>query len=413
MVNELVRLANESPDAAAFEAGVLEHLQRRVGFDVAFVLARGTEAQPTTLGLGAGVIEHAVRRSKVYLEELLPVKRAALAARGVAVDTRVLGERRVRQTAYFRELGRGIGPRHAQLMAYVPLRGECVAALMLGRASGEFSDAQIETVESLLPELGVARGSFGFPVHFEPLRVPARSVLARGLDAVREAPPYVSLPLGDMSVQVRDRAGFREMVATRGNEQLVWTRAAVRDPSDSGWPYVELLHLAALQARARRCALFIGCGGAVALRQFARLYPGIALDVVEREPAVVELARQWYDLDAIPQLRVHVADGGAFVERAADGAWDIVIVDAFDSSRRSSAWAEPQFVAALRRVLRPGGAVAINLIGTLNAEGPVPEVVQALRGGFERLRVVPVMHGDEEYAPGALRNLVIVASRRG
>jgi len=203
------------------------------------------------------------------------------------------------------------------------------------------------------------------------------------------------------------------MVASRGDEQLVWTRAGLRDPSDSGWPYVELLHLAALQARSRQSALFIGLGGAVAVRQFARIYPGIALDVVESERAVVELARRWFEIDAIPRLSVHVADGSRFVEQAAAGSWDIVIVDAYDSSLGSRAWATPRFVAALRRVLRPGAAVAINVIGTLNGEGPVPEVVHALRAGFARLRILPVMHGDEAYAPEALRNVVIVASRSG
>jgi spermidine synthase len=413
MQSEFVRLANESFTAAVFEASALECLQRRLGFDVAFLSVRGAEAQPTTLGLGRDIIARAVQRSIVYFDELLPVKRAALAARGVAVDTRVLGERRVRQTAYFRELGQNIGARHAQLMAYVPLRGQHVAALMLGRASGAFSDSEIALVESLLPELGVARGSFGLPVVFPPLRAPERTALGRGVDALRGGSVLASVPLGDMTVQVRDRAGFREMVARRGAEQLVWSRAGLSDPSQSGWPYIELLHLAAIAARSRQRVLFIGCGGAVALRQFASVYPGIAIDLVEREPAVIELARQWYDLGAIPGLCVHVADGVEFVQRAPADSWDVVIVDAFDSSERTSAWADPRWFAALRRVLCSGGAVAINVIGTLDGVGPVPGIVRAAQSGFEQLRVVPVMLGDEEYRPSALRNVVIVASRRG
>jgi len=413
MQTELVRLANESPDAAAFEAGVLAHLQRQLGFDVAFFSVRGAEARPTTLGLGTDVIARAVQGGARYYEELLPVKQAALAARGVAVDTRVLGVQRVQQTAYFRELARGVGARHAQLMAYVSLRGRHVAALMLGRASGAFSDAEITALESLLPELGVARGSFGFPVVFPALRAPPRPALLRGVDALRGGPVHAALPLGDLLVQVRDRAGFREMVAQRGTEQLVWTRAALKDPTQSGWPYIELLHLAAVQAKSRQRALFIGCGGAVALRQFASVYPGIVLDLVEREPAVIELARQWYDLEAIPQLRVHVADGVEFVQRAAAGSWDVVVVDAFDSSDRTGTWAEPRWFSALQRVLRSGGAVAINVIGALSGAGPVRDVVRAAQECFERLRVVPVMVADEAYAPSALRNVVIVASRRG
>jgi SAM-dependent methyltransferase len=358
------------------------------------------------------VIARAVQRGAVYFEELLPVKRAALAARGVAVDTHVLGEQRVRRTAYFNELARSVGPRHTQLMAYVPLRGQIIAALMLGRARGGFSAAELRAVEALLPELGVARGSYGLPVAFEPLRVPARPALARGLDALRGYALYDEVQVGDMTVRVRDRAGYREMVAARGSEELVWTRAAVHDPGDSGWPYVELLHLAAIQARARTRALFIGCGGAVALRQFARVYPGIQLDLVEREAAVIELARRWYELEAIPGLSVHVADGCTFLEHAPASRWDVVVVDAFDSSEKSPAWGGPELVASLRRTLRPGGALAINVIGTLDGSGPVQQLTDALGPSFEELRIVPVMRAREAYAPGTLRNVVLVASSR-
>lgn len=92
MSPDLVRLAHEAHTATDFEAAVLALLQQRVGFDVAFFSMKGAEASPTAVGLDAGTIETAARGGPRYAAELLPVKRAALAARGVAVDTRVLGE---------------------------------------------------------------------------------------------------------------------------------------------------------------------------------------------------------------------------------------------------------------------------------------------------------------------------------
>jgi hypothetical protein len=66
---------------------------------------------------------------------------------------------------------------------------------------------------------------------------------------------------------VRDHQGFREMVARDGNSELVWTRVALKDSTVSGWPYVELFHLAPALARQCTRALFIGCGGGVGVRQ--------------------------------------------------------------------------------------------------------------------------------------------------
>jgi len=113
MTSELVELAHASADAVRVEACLLERLQQTVGCDVAFFSTRGAESRPSSLGLSEEIVARAVQRGAVYFEELLPVKRAALGAGGVAVDTHVLGEQRVRRTAYFNELARSVGPRHA------------------------------------------------------------------------------------------------------------------------------------------------------------------------------------------------------------------------------------------------------------------------------------------------------------
>jgi spermidine synthase len=419
MSADVVRLAHEAPTATGFEAAALELLQQQVGFDVAFFSVKGAEASPTAVGLDAALIDTAVRGGPRYAAELLPVKRAALAARGVAVDTRVLGERGVHHSAYYQDVARAVGGRHS-LMAYVPLRGKVVAAIMLGRCGGRygagsaFSDADIERVEALLPALGVARGSFGLPAIGEPLPMAPPSRLLGRLGSLWRPNVLATEHIGTTTLQVRDRDGFREMVACENGTELVWTRASLRDASTSGWPYVELLHIAALQPTARRRALFVGCGGGVALRQFASLYPGLALDLVEREARVVELARAWYGLDDIPGLTVHVAEGERFVQHAAASSWDVAVIDAFDAFDAGDV---PQtllrapFFAALRRSLRPGGALAVNVIGTLDGHGPVRDVGACLKRFFRRVRVVPVMQADEDYAPSALRNVVLIASK--
>lgn len=409
MSSQWIELAQEHDCPAAFDAAVLSQLQRQVGCDVAFLSVRGAEAQPAVLGLEAPLVQQAVRGMPVYHRELLPVKHTALRARNVAVDAHVLGEQGVRRTAYYRDLSRSVGQGHVQLMAYVALRGEVIALIMLGRASGGFSRSDVRVVEELLPALGVARASYPLPLSFPPL-APEPQGWRRWLPS--SVPRVLATrELGELRLTVRDRRGYRELVAADGAGELVWTRAALHDPARSGWPYIELLHLAAVRASARRRALFIGCGGAVVLRQFACAYPGIQLTLVEREPEVIALAREWYALGAIPRLEVIIGDGAAHVQQAAAGSWDVVVVDAFDASQNSSPWAQPAFVTGLQTALTAGGAVAINVIGTLVGPGPVRDVVLALSASFSDVRVVPVLATDEAYAPEALRNVVVIASQ--
>lgn len=409
MLGEIIESSQGSTSAAAFEAAVLELLQREIGFDVAYFSVKGRESRPTVMAIESPLVERAVAFGETYLRELAPVKRAALAARGVAVDTQVLGFARLRETRYFKELSASAGVQQS-LMAYVPWQGEVTAALMLGRA-GAFSEREVRRVESSLSAIGVGRAAFGLPWMSEPLRGAVRpSVLSR-LGLVRGSRPLASVPTPSGKLMVRDRGDFREMVAVAGGSELVWTRAALTDPSGSGWPYVDLFHVAAALAKRRERALFIGCGGGVALRQFASVYPGIDLDVVEREPAVVELARSWYGLDAIPGLTVHVADGVDFVARAPGSSWDVAVIDAYDTSELATGFTRRAFFAELRRILCPGGAVGVNLIGALDGSGPLPAVVRAARAELHDVRVVPVMVPDEDYAPHAPRNIVVVATK--
>ncbi|MEZ4445121.1 MAG: fused MFS/spermidine synthase [Polyangiaceae bacterium] len=210
---------------------------------------------------------------------------------------------------------------------------------------------------------------------------------------------------------VRDRAGQREMVAQDAEGEMVWTRVALDDPARSGWPYVDLLHLAATRARRRRRALFVGLGGGVAMRQFARTYPGIRLDVVERDPMVVALARAHFRLDDIPQLRVVVEDGARFVRRAPAAHWDVVVVDAYDAGRPAADMAQRPFFAALHRATRPGGAVAINLVSALDAPS-LGQLVHRLSRRFDDVRLAPVVVANERYRADARRNVVVTAVRR-
>jgi spermidine synthase len=221
-----------------------------------------------------------------------------------------------------------------------------------------------------------------------------------------------SIETSSGTLTVRDRDGFREMVATRaGGPELVWTRVELADATKSGWPYIDLFHLAAAAARQRRRALFIGAGGGVTLRQFASVYPNIELDVVEHDPAVIDLARRWFDLGAIRNLRVWLEDGADFVERAAAGRenrWDIAVIDAFDATAIAKPLTRRRFFSALRRVLEPGGAIALNLIAPLSAPSPLHPLLRTLETEFPRWRVVPVVSAHEDSLHDR-RNLVVIA----
>jgi spermidine synthase len=253
---------------------------------------------------------------------------------------------------------------------------------MLGRCGSTFSDEQLAIVEALAPRIAVAR----------------EHVHERIVDENRE-------------ISVRDRAGYREMVASDEDGDLVWSRAALDEPERSGWFYIDLLHLAAVRASHRRRFLFIGSGGGVSIRQFARVYPGAKLEVVESDERVVMLARRWFGLDAVPNLSMMVADGAAFLRSAPIETWDAIIIDAYDGSKLSRPFASRAFFADVRRTLRTGGGLAFNVIGSLGGSSDVQGIERAARAERLEVRLVPVLDPGEGYSPMAVRNVVLLGRR--
>lgn len=401
-----VALANDVPDASSFERATLDHLQRIVGFDAAFFAGKDDVA--TGIGVDGHELDAAIA-SGTFADELAPLKAFALARKGVAVDTQVLGEPRARALRYHRRFAAPIGGQHS-LLAFLRVRGNVTGALMLGRSGGTFSGEDIQRIEELLPQLAVARASFRLPWRGDRLPTPPSSATARLRQYLHGQHVHERSSERAPALLVRDRAGFREMVASDERGELVWSRSAIAEPERSGWFYLDLLHLAAVRAPSQRRFLFVGAGGGVSVRQFARLYPGATLDVVEPDARVIDLARRWFGLASVPNLTVTIDDGATFLRRAPSATWDAVIVDAYDGSKLASSLARRPFFADVRRSLRHGGGMAFNVIGSL-AGHEVRSIERAARAARLDVRLVPVLDPGESFSQDSIRNIVILGRR--
>ena len=160
---DVVALAQACADAGAFERALLPLLERSVGFDVAFFETKAAGRPPTVFGAAPAPLAPTAEQGARYEAELAPVKRAALARRGVAVDSEVLGLAAMRARSYYREQMAPVGGRHS-LLAYASLRGREVAGFILGRTGGRFANRDVAGLEELLPSIALAAASFAGPV---------------------------------------------------------------------------------------------------------------------------------------------------------------------------------------------------------------------------------------------------------
>jgi spermidine synthase len=86
------------------------------------------------------------------------------------------------------------------------------------------------------------------------------------------------------------------------------------------------------------------------------------------------------------------------------------VIDAYDAEQLATAFTRRSFFAALRRIVYPGGAMAFNLIGTLEANGPLSTLIRAASSEFKNLRILPVLDSEQHYQANALRNIVVIGT---
>lgn len=121
------------------------------------------------------------------------------------------------------------------------------------------------------------------------------------------------------------------------------------------------------------------------------------------------VARRWFFLPGDdPRLRLIHADARTFLNRQRE-QYDILLVDVFNSCYSIPFHLGTQEAfAAMRRALRPGGVLAMNVIAAV--EGEDGRLLRAIHAGLQRhFARVEVFCVTDPGHPGQLQNLMVLA----
>lgn len=155
----IAELACAHAGLAAFEASVLEQLERQIGCDVAFFCG-GDGVGEAALGLDPAVRPVAAQRWAEMSAECLEMLAPARQKGGVIVDSEWFGARLGRLTYHdvFMRPHRG----RTTLVAFLECRGVLSGELALGRCRGSspFSDADAAALRRLVPVLSLSRHAY-------------------------------------------------------------------------------------------------------------------------------------------------------------------------------------------------------------------------------------------------------------
>ncbi|MFI2350272.1 spermidine synthase [Streptomyces sp. NPDC019443] len=140
------------------------------------------------------------------------------------------------------------------------------------------------------------------------------------------------------------------------------------DPVHLSFEYQRRLgHVADLAAPPGRPlqVVHLGGGAFTLARYIAATRPRSTQQIIELDASLVQLVRKQLPLDPGARIRVRSADARAGLGKVPDDWADLVIADVFSGARTPAHLTSTEFLAEVRRVLKPGGHYAANL-----ADGP-------------------------------------------
>ena len=196
----------------------------------------------------------------------------------------------------------------------------------------------------------------------------------------------VSIPAADAQVLYEVYSAYHHIrVADEDNTRILYfdrdqqSLMSLQDPNAGGFEYADFFHVPVLFDPSMKRVLFIGLGGGTGPKSFVNNYPEMKVDVLEIDPEVVEVAKEFFQLPSSVRLRVQVGDGRVLLQRAA-GKYGAIMMDAYGTGPYGSYLpyhlATAEFFRIAWNKLDNGGCLVYNAVGV--HEGLDADVIRDL-----------------------------------
>jgi spermidine synthase len=202
-------------------------------------------------------------------------------------------------------------------------------------------------------------------------------------------------------IVIEDAAGLRTLLFERGGARQSVVK--VGDPDHIELPYARTALVALALPEKLHRMLVVGLGGGTLPSFLRRHYPDAAIDVVEIDPGVLDIAKKMFEFREDDRLKVHIADGRRFIEAARPPFYDVIILDAFGSDSIPYHLTTEEFLQGVRRALAPGGVAVGNVWGRSHNR-LYDSMLRTYRQVFEELMILDV--------PGDVNKIFLGLPRR-
>ena len=108
--------------------------------------------------------------------------------------------------------------------------------------------------------------------------------------------------------------------------------------------------------------LIIGVGGGTLPTTLSSMFPTAEIHAIEIDPAVINVAKKYFDFKPGRNIAVYEEDGRVFVKRAIKKGYkyDLVLLDAYDHEYIPEHLLTKEFLEEVKSIILPGGVLSAN-----------------------------------------------------
>jgi spermidine synthase len=175
---------------------------------------------------------------------------------------------------------------------------------------------------------------------------------------------YEGQTLCGLARVTQDRDGIRTLRFGKNGP-----RQSIVKPGDLnylGLPYTKSAMIGLAFAQHIDRVLVIGVGGGSIPMFLRKYYPSAHIDVVDIDPQIIALAKQYFNFSENHSLCSHAQDGRAFIENV-QKPYDLIFLDAFTATGMPKHLATKEFLLAMKNALNASGAIITNMWSTATA----------------------------------------------
>jgi len=183
-----------------------------------------------------------------------------------------------------------------------------------------------------------------------------------------------AVPVSAQTLVHSEKSLYREVLVYEQNGErcMCFTRMCrigrqscinLQDPHRFALNYTRMMMAGTLfMGPAPKRVLIVGLGGGSIPTALAEVLPNTQIDVVEIDPAVTRVAKQFFGFKDGPKMRVIEMDGRVYVKRAIrEGTkYDTILLDAFDHEYIPEHLLTREFLEEVESLLTPQGVLVGN-----------------------------------------------------